>query len=317
MTTPVRETTDRNSIEKDQTVHRGDADFSSQGTRCAAWLYRPAETENPPVVVMAHGFGGEREWGLPSFAEHFGARGMAVLLFDYRRFGDSDGKPRNLITPTGHVRDWLAAIGHVRTLDPVDSSRLALWGTSFSGGHVLAAAARDGNVDAVVLQAPFTDGLRTVLELNREGGGVEGYMKKAVCSALRDVSRKFTRRGPHYVPLVGDPDEFAVLNRPGTRAGFEQLSGGEWDNRCPGRILLSVLGYRPIKHAGNLDSPALVVQLEQDNIIPRSTIDELVNRLDEVERARYPFDHWEVYSGEPFEAIADRETGFLTKHLLE
>ena len=317
MTTTVRDTTDRNRRPEGSTVNRSDADFTSNGTRCAAWLYRPGATESPPVVVMAHGFGGERDWRLPAFAERFAARGMAVLLFDYRRFGDSDGHPRNLITPKGHVNDWLAAIRHVRQLDSVDANRLALWGTSFSGGHVLAAAARDGDVSALVMQAPFTDGLRTVVELNREGGGVEGYLQKAVSAALRDVARKLTRRSPYYVPLVGDPDEFAVLNRPGTRNGFEQLSGGEWDNRCPGRILLTVLGYRPIKHADDIDCPALVVGLEQDNIIPDATIDQLVERLDDVEKATYPFDHWDVYSGDTFEVVADRQARFLSDHLLE
>ena len=66
---------------------RTDVDFVSSGTRCAAWLYRPHGVARPPVVVMAHGFGAERTFGLPAFAGRFAAAGLAVLLFDYRGFG--------------------------------------------------------------------------------------------------------------------------------------------------------------------------------------------------------------------------------------
>ena len=81
---------------------RTDVDFVSSGTRCAAWLYRPRGVARPPVVVMAHGFGAERTFGLPAFAGRFAAAGLAALLFDYRGFGQSDGEPRNLVSPRRH-----------------------------------------------------------------------------------------------------------------------------------------------------------------------------------------------------------------------
>jgi fermentation-respiration switch protein FrsA (DUF1100 family) len=83
-----------------EAVRRESMDFESEGTRCAAWLYRPDEsasaaTGDPPVVVMAHGFGLPRRFELPAFAE----RGLAVLVFDYRSLGDSGGEPRNVGCP--------------------------------------------------------------------------------------------------------------------------------------------------------------------------------------------------------------------------
>jgi fermentation-respiration switch protein FrsA (DUF1100 family) len=83
---------------------------------------------------MAHGFGAERTWRLPAFAERFAEHGLATLFFDYRSFGDSDGEPRNLVSPRRHVADWAAAVDHARSLSGVDGDRLALWGTSFWGG---------------------------------------------------------------------------------------------------------------------------------------------------------------------------------------
>jgi len=139
---------------------RADSDFTSGGTRCSGWLYLPeAATPRPPVVVMAHGFGAERTFRLPAFAERFVARGLAVFLFDYRGFGASDGAPRQWVSPRRHLEDWLAAVEHVKGLASVDPGRLALWGTSFGGGHVLVVAARTPGITAVVAQVPLLDGL--------------------------------------------------------------------------------------------------------------------------------------------------------------
>ena len=136
-----------------QTYVREDHHFKSGGKRCAAWLYLPHGKEKPPLVVMAHGFGAQRDFGLPPFAERFAQRGMAVFLFDYRGFGASEGEPRNLVNPWRHLRDWKAAVAYVRKLAQVDGGRVALWGSSYSGGHVMVTAARDGGIAAICAQA--------------------------------------------------------------------------------------------------------------------------------------------------------------------
>jgi len=296
------------------TVVRRDEDVTSRGTRCAAWLYRPEAVEDPPVVVMAHGFGCERDWRLPAFAERFAAAGIAVLLFDYRSVGDSDGTPRNVISATAQVRDWKAAVAHARGLADVDGSRLGLWGDSFSGGHAVTVAADDDAVDAAVLNVPFSDGVRTASQLIRAGGW--SYLSTAVPAALQDLLRKVTARSPRYVPIAAEPDEFGVLNRPGALAGYEAINGGDWDNRCAARILITVFGYRPISVAGAVDCPTLVIEAEDDQIVPAGTVDRLVDRLDDVERVRYPVSHFDVFTGEPFEAVVERNEAFLRRHLL-
>lgn len=69
--------------------------------------------------------------------------GIAVFVFDYRSFGGSEGETqyRNYVCGKCHVEDYHSALAHVRTLGgTVDTSKVGLWGTSFSGGHVLATA---------------------------------------------------------------------------------------------------------------------------------------------------------------------------------
>ncbi|CAM9559813.1 unnamed protein product [Choristocarpus tenellus] len=134
--------------------------FVSEGVRCHAWLYlptssnapadregnEPSEKKAPPVVILAHGMGAQKDFGLPTYAEAFANRGLASFVFDYRSFGGSDGMPRHLVHPWKHIQDYQSALAHVRSsgLDGrVDTSRLGLWGTSFAGGHVLEVAATD------------------------------------------------------------------------------------------------------------------------------------------------------------------------------
>ncbi|MFX4778106.1 alpha/beta hydrolase, partial [Acinetobacter baumannii] len=60
---------------------REDVTIDSHGTACAAWLYRPTAHENPPVIVMAHGFAAIRALRLDAYAARFADAGYAVLVF--------------------------------------------------------------------------------------------------------------------------------------------------------------------------------------------------------------------------------------------
>jgi fermentation-respiration switch protein FrsA (DUF1100 family) len=116
-----------------------------------------------PCVVLAHGFTGVRDMQLQRPAERFVSEGFGALVFDYRHFGDSGGDPRQVLNIADQYEDWDAAIAFAEQLEWVDRARIALWGTSFCGGHVIDAAVRHPEVAAVIAQAPFVDGLSQIL----------------------------------------------------------------------------------------------------------------------------------------------------------
>ena len=72
-------------------------------------------------MVAAHGIAGQKDMGLEPFAETFASKGLAVLLFDYRNFGGSEGEPRNWVSPKRHLQDWDAALDYVRVRPPLCS----------------------------------------------------------------------------------------------------------------------------------------------------------------------------------------------------
>lgn len=287
-----------------------ESNFLSSGTTCAGTLYLP-DGDKPPVVVMAHGFGAERTFGLPAYAERFVDRGLAVFLFDYRNFGDSGGEPRNLVSPRRHVKDWGAAISHVRALREIDSRKIGLWGTSFSGGHALVAAARYAPVSAVVSQVPFVDGIAVAMNFNI------GFVLEATVHALRDVARAVTFRAPHYVPIVEDPGKFGLMNTPDSKPGYMALVPEDtlWENRAPARIGLTLLAYRPVHYAKLIENPVLIVGAEKDSLVPPASVAKAASKLKNCKFVSLPVGHFDVYVGDEFERVVGLEGDFLVEHL--
>lgn len=139
---------------------RSDVAFSSQGRTLRGWLYRPDTPEgaSAAAVVMAHGFSAVKEQYLDRYAEVFAAAGLGVLVYDHAHFGASDGLPRQEVDPTAQKRGYRDAISFAQTIPWIDPDRIGIWGTSFSGGHVIEVAAIDRRVRCVVAQVPQISG---------------------------------------------------------------------------------------------------------------------------------------------------------------
>jgi pimeloyl-ACP methyl ester carboxylesterase len=292
---------------------RLDMSFSSAGTDCAGWLYRP-DVPGPgqqPLVVMAHGFSGTREQRLDAYAERFCVAGIGVLLFDYRHFGASAGEPRQLLDIASQQADFHAAIAHARALDWVDPKRVALFGSSFSGGHVIAVAAQDQRIAAIVAQCPFTDGLASLPKL-----GLKNIMRATV-AALRDQLGAFAGRAPYYIPAIGAPGSFAVMTSPDAESGFAALTPPEtlWENRVAARIGLRVGLYRPGRAAAKLACPALFCVCDRDALAPAGRTLKYAATAPRGEIKRYPAGHFEIYVGEAWEQAVSDQTEFLVRSL--
>jgi pimeloyl-ACP methyl ester carboxylesterase len=224
---------------------------------------------------MGHGFAAEKPFRLPAYAERFVERGIAAFLFDYRNFGGSEGQPRNLVDPSRHLQDWEAAVAHVRSLKGVHNNRVALWGSSFGGGHVIVTAAKNARIDAIVAQVPFVDGLSTLSAL-----GLKNNLQ-AVVAGLRDFCRMLTFREPYYVPVVGTPERFAAMNTPDAWEGYLAIvpPDSSWKNQCPARVFLAAPFYRPISYADRVSCPALLVVAERDSLIPAAVVEKTAARI--------------------------------------
>ena len=295
-------------------MERSDVTFQSSGTRCAAWLYRPAESGGGPTpcVVLAHGFSGVRDQRLDAYAERFAQAGLAALVFDYRYFGDSDGEPRQLLDIRRQLEDWRAAIAYARTLKGVDPARIAIWGSSFSGGHVMTLAARDPALAAVVSQVAFADGLITLPSL-----GI-GNALRLTREGLRDQVAALRGRPPHMIAAAGPPGSNSVMNTPDAEPGIQAITppGSTWRNEVAARIALHVGIYRPARQAGKIRCPILFCVADNDDLTAPGPVLKAASKAPRAEVKRYPIGHFDIYVGEAFERAVSDQTDFLKRHLL-
>lgn len=150
-----------------------EVDFDSCGTKIRADLTLPEGNGPFPVVVMAGGWCYVKELRQPQYGKEFVDRGFATLIFDYRHMGASDGEPRQHIDPWAQIEDYQNAITWVESQPELDSSRIGVWGISYSGGHVLILGAIDPRVKVIVSNVPVMDGYETMWRVH----GTERFRK--------------------------------------------------------------------------------------------------------------------------------------------
>jgi len=294
---------------------RKDVRFFVNETALSAWLYLPEHRPAPfPCIIMGHGLGGTRDAGLEPYAIRFQNAGFAVLVFDYRHFGESEGTPRQLIWIPSQLEDWSAAIAYARGLKDVDPARIALWGTSLSGGHVIVTAARDPAIACVSAQCPGMDGQALALESFKRMG--IGNSLRMIMHGQRDLVRSWLGLSPHKIPIVGKPGTIALMNTPDAYDSFGTLIPDTYVNEACARILIRGDKYRPITYARHVRCPALLQICDHDTLVSISSIEETANILgDRAEVKHYPLSHFDIYTGNGFEQSVRDQVAFFQKHL--
>jgi uncharacterized protein len=296
------------------THSREDVRFLSGKQRCAAWLYRPTVPRSAGIVVMAHGFGAPREARLDVAAERLAAAGLPTLLFDYRHLGESEGEPRQLVDVPRLLEDWRSAVAYARSLAGVDPDRVALFGTSFGGGHALMTAADDRRIAAVVAQTPFLDG-RARTDHSPKGRAFAGLLLAAFCDS---VAGKLGLR-PVNIPICTAPGRMGVLTTPDALDGFRILDvNGTGLNYTPARVLLQIANYRPALRVREVNCPVLYYLCIEDLITPFRVAERAAKATPKAEIQTYHGGHFDVYDtdgGAVFEQAIEAETAFLQRCL--
>jgi len=279
--------------------------FESEGVRCTGWHYHLENQGKAPCVILAHGFDGVREQRLDAYAECFAEAGLPALVFDYRGFGHSQGQPRQRVSNTAQLQDWRAAIDYAfEKLPHVDRRRVALWGTSTSGGHVVQLAADDQRIAAVVTQMPFTSGFAQFRHLPILHGG------RLVWTGVRDQVNDWLGRKPVTVPAGGQPYTLAVNTTRDALSGLYAITPAEtkWRNEVLARFALTTAFYRPGAAAKRLRCPLLVCVADGDRLIPVRPQLKLARHG---QLRRYRYGHFEMYFGAGFKQVVADQLAFL------
>lgn len=306
---------------------REDVEFAAaDGTAIRGWYYRPEQVrETWPVVVMSHGFGAVKEMYLDLVAEGLAAGGLGCLVYDHRGFGASEGEPRQEIDPFAQIADARDAITFAGLLPGADPKRIGIWGSSYTGGHVLVLGATDRRIRCVVAQVPTISGARNTLR-RFPGDGL------AVIRARFAADRADRMRGepPATVAIVPGlaPEEIARSDAPdpaGHAIGNDQAAWcraiapqrlERWRNEMTLRSLELYTSYEPGVHVARIaPTPLLVIAMTEDTVTPTDEILSAYERACEPKRLLLrPGGHFDVYGIHRDAAItAARE--WFTEHL--
>jgi hypothetical protein len=273
------------------------------------WLKLPTGAGPHPLVIMAHGFGGLKEWMIPDAADAFVEAGLAAMAFDYRNFGDSEGVPREEVDHVGQIADWRSAITFATTLPEVDRRRIAIWGTSLGGRNVLIVGGLERRLSCVVAQVPAIDWADTVLHHQNNASQRE----QLLAAFEQDRIERFLGNEPAYVQNQ---------TAPGTETAtfFESLSDAERRN-WRGRLTLR--SYEPTV-ASNArpfvamisPTPLLMILVENDIITPTATqLEAYEAALEPKSLVLLPGRHYDVYHPPLKERAIAAAREFLVRHL--
>jgi pimeloyl-ACP methyl ester carboxylesterase len=159
----------------------------------------------------------------------------------------------------------------------VNTKRVALWGTSFAGGHVIVTAATVAkNVSCIVSQIPFLDGRATLRAIRSKQ--THALMFRTMFAAVRDRARQLIGLQPVYIPLISSFSDAAVITVSNEVAAMYKSripteNSGGWQNKVPASILLELPFYRPIDFIVNVTCPILILEAGSDSINPKEALD--------------------------------------------
>ena len=246
-------------------------EFNSCGDVCKGILTRPGvNSSNVPLVIMAGGWCYTKEIVMPWYAKFFEDLGCATLRFDYRRFGESGGLPRQHINPWDQIEDYRNALSFAETIPGIDRRRTGIWGISYSGGHVLITAALDPRPAFAISTIPVVDGFQTMRR-------VHGEVRFAQLNRLlaEDRRERFSGKPSGRMPMspekeVSSNHELTAWPFPHVHAGFKAIKEKEAPRHEHWNTIESVellLQYKVAQFCARIvETPVMMTLAQADNI---------------------------------------------------
>lgn len=233
--------------------------FYSGGERVAGIMRLPDDASAGPFPTIVQGPGWlqlkEAKRNLP-YHKAFTDAGMAVLVIDFRGFGESEGDRVDLL-PNRWIEDLVNAVTYVTTRPDVDANNIGTFGSgSTGGGNAVLLAAVDSRVRCAVSQVPIADGTDWLRGMRRE---YEWFEFLAQLDADRR-QRVLTGQGALVPPrggiMVITPERTARTDVQDGHVHEVSLHSAE-----------AILDYRPIDVAARV-SGLMVIGVADDPVTP-------------------------------------------------
>jgi ketosteroid isomerase-like protein/pimeloyl-ACP methyl ester carboxylesterase len=239
--------------------------FLSEGERVLGNFYVPA-TASPgdrlPAIAIFGTWTSVKEMIVPHYARILAPAGFAVLTIDFRGFGESDGTPRRIESPSRKIRDMRAAVDFLSSHPAVDAGRIGLVGVCAAAGYAAHAAAADARVRSLVLIAPW---LHDRAVVDAVYGGREGVADR-IGRGLEARARFEATGVVEYVPAASNTDASAAMFAPGDALDYylDVRRGGipQWGNQFALMSWPEWLEFDALAAAPRVRQPTLLVHAD-------------------------------------------------------
>lgn len=274
--------------------------FYSEGTRLSGDLFLPdglVPGEQRAGIVLCHGYTGVRNLYLPDTAKALTDAGYAVLTFDYKGWGDSDG-PKSRLSPYGRVIDSQAALTFLGAQDMVDADRLGIYGTSYGGATVVWTAAVDQRVKAAVSVVGIGHGYRWMRSVRRPDEFADLMIRSEADRIRRVMTGQSEFAGRSDVLL---PDRQSAELAAAARRGNPGAVG-----EIPLEYIDDTLGFHPEWIVDKISPrPVLFITSDDDRLVPPEESESLYAKAGEPKKliVLKGWGHYEVYTGEAFRQV--------------
>jgi hypothetical protein len=262
-----------------------------------------------PGIILCHAGTGTKETFLPEVSRWLVKKGYAILRFDYRGFGQSEG-PKHRLIPSEQVEDIRNAITCMQLQPEVDSELIGLWGPSSGGANVSYTSGIDPRVKCMVSVSGMGDMGRWLKTIRRY------WEWREFLNALETDRKQRVRTGTSALMVTSK----IVLLSP--TSGIESLpkpkNPAAQQNELSLESVEAMIHFKP-ESVVDCIAPraALWIYPEDDTVVPVEESQNMYARAHEPRKlvALKGFKHYELYQGAGFKQVMNHSTEWFEYYL--
>jgi len=286
--------------------------FYSEGAKLDGDLHLPNDHSSggPRAgIVLCHGYTGVKDLYLPDNARILNEAGYAVLTFDYKGWGKSEGASSRL-APYSRVADVQAAITYLGLQEGVDEDRIGIYGTSYGGATVVWTAAIDARVKCVVSCVGVGHGARWMRSV-RHPDEWHDLLERSKADRERRVTTGASEFAERSEILLPDRQSAAL-------AEAARKKNPAAINTLPLEYIDQTLEFHPEWVVDKIaPRPILFITTDDDRLVPPDESESLYAKAGEPKKliTLKGYGHYEVYTEPAFSEVMAHTVSWFEAHL--